>query len=408
MALVSKELKLKLDGTIPMLVPGVSGNYEAWLFALVNIILKNGEGNKYGMAYYFMNTPQFIAIYNRMYPLGPFLPAEFAVVPHPTALLNHVEQDLPPLVQGANAAAREAQEKAETRNKEQWERKQNDRLMKARIMEAFKDSLPDAIYKQILGNALQMYELDSMVILEKVLAFGLLEQGGRLTAINADIAKPIGSRELASVFIRNLIDFFRSRDSITGRPTDSFVIRDRIFEALALRLTASTGSMFASYNVLVESLAANNERFSDYTLDRFIVWVNNWEKVHFETATADSLSLSAVKTDPSSDLVRKISTLEAEVSELKRTSPAQGAGSQAGIAGAPGSGKKAKARAAAAAAAAVLAGGGGAAAIGGGAKQQQVACSFCKYTNHPAAKCRFNPANASMTLEEFNVFAKRT
>ena len=74
----------------------------------------------------------------------------------------------------------------------------------------------------------------------------------------------------------------------------------------------------------------------------------------------------------------------------------------------PGSGKKAKARAAAAAAAAVLSGGGGAAAIGGGAKQQQVACSFCKYTNHPAAKCRFNPANASMTLEEFNVFAKRT
>lgn len=408
---------------LPLRISGIHGNDEFWKRHCYNLVVRNdaGEGLKLGLAGAFFTTAQVKEWHRRLFPSEPEFPEGWVLAPLPTDAFADLQLDYPPFVQAENdaffAAARELHTINEARHQKQYQRKQRVDFAIKFIIEKIKQSMPKSDWEQMMSGELEMFEVNPKNLFQRIRDFSLLEQGGRLVAIKAAIDKRIGPDELASAYIRRILELFRSLDCITGRPTDKFIILDKIYEALASRMTVATGSMYASYNTLKEALATSGERLSDYTLDRFIIWVNNWEKVHFETATAESLALSAVsavQTDPSSDLLRKIRTLEVEVSELKRTSPAQGAGSQAGIAGAntaqnpPGSGKKAKARAAAAAAAAVLAGGGGAAAIGGGAKQQQVACSFCKYTNHPAAKCRFNPANALMTLEEFNVFAKRT
>ena len=412
MASSSKTKEILLVGTIPTLT---SSNFEQWLFAFCQLVMKNGNG-KYGMSFYFFTTLQFIGIYNRMFPFGPFLDAAFVLLPHAEVALRDVEQDFPPLAEGADADAREAHEKAEIKNTARWERKQNDILLRARIIEAIKASMTDAQWKQIMTNDLLTFIIDSMRFYPNAIAFGALEQGGRIAVTKAEIARQIDSDEPASVFIRKIEESYRTLGSLTGRPTDPFTIRDTILTALEKRI-GSGGSMNVSYNTLLESLATDGVNISDYTLGTLIVWVNNWEKVHFKTATADALSLSSVQTDFSRDMLREIKTLKAEVSELKRTSLAQGAGSQSGIAGsnlvspqnaAPnpaGTSKKAKKKAAAVAAA--LAGGGGPAAIGGGAKQQQAPaplaaklCIGCNKAGHLFINCFHNPDNLDLTIAQ--------
>ena len=412
MAAASKTKEIQLIGTIPTLT---DYNFEQWFSSVFHVILKNGSG-KYGMAFYFFTTLQFIEVYNRIFPFGPVLIEAFVLLPHPEVAFGDVEQDFPQLAEGADADAREAHEKAETKNTAKWERKQNDILLRARIIEAIKASMTDAQWKQLMANDLLTFTIDSMRFYPNAVAFGALAQGGRLAAIKAEIARPIGSDELASVYIRKTQEFYRNLDSLTGRRTDPFIIRDSLITALQPRIDPA-GSMHASYNALLESLATDGVNISDYTLGTLIVWVNNWEKVHFKTATADALSLSSVQTDVSRDMLREIKTLKAEVSELKRTSLAQGAGSQSGIAGsnlvspqnaAPnpaGTSKKAKKKAAAVAAA--LAGGGGPAAIGGGAKQQQAPaplaaklCIGCNKAGHLFINCFHNPDNLDLTIAQ--------
>ena len=75
--------------------------------------------------------------------------------------------------------------------------------------------MTDAQWKQLMANDLLTFTIDSMRFYPNAVAFGALAQGGRLAAIKAEIARPIGSDELASVYIRKTQEFYRNLDSLT-------------------------------------------------------------------------------------------------------------------------------------------------------------------------------------------------